>query len=234
MPATNRFVFGDHAVTNNLAARVSPRMSSVARIRQSVLKSPHNEFHSAPRPRPAGTSTTIHNANAKRASQHTAKANRARSMPSGMRAKHISNHSPLQRSYLIGCSTSKNSTAHPDPMVLDSLESGLLTVDVLLYEDEDFGSVERLLSSKVAEKELEGICVSCGELRGASSSMRRVGWETSDLPRSVLVGGPRSPSKVKERGTNGRCKGMMRAIARCLSKCENLVTLEFCGINLTR
>ena len=118
--------------------------------------------------------------------------------------------------------------------MLESLEGNLLTIDVMLYEEEDFNAVIRMLvNSKVVRRELEGIVVSCGEIRGASSQMRRIGWEASDLPRSVLVGGPQSPTKVKQRGTKGRCKELIRAISKCLQKCENLTHLEFCGINLT-
>ena len=194
--ATNRFVFGEHAVPNNLAARVSPKSSAVRRVRESVIKTDGpSAKHCAPIPRPAGTSTTIHYANVKAAEQHKFKAQRAKSMPSGIQPKHLGSHSSLQAAYMIAC-TSNNETVHPDPLVLKQLENGVLTIDMMLYEDGDMGAVARLLRSRTASKELEGIVVSCGEIRGAKSTMKRVGWETSDLPRSVLVGGPVSPSKV--------------------------------------
>lgn len=197
--STNRFVFGSHAVSNNLAARVSPKSSAVRRIRESVIRTDGPSSSSCqPIPRPAGTSTTIHNANIKAAEHHSMKANRAKSMPSGIPAKHMAQHSNLQRAYMISC-TSNNTTSHPDPLVLSQLSTGILTVDMMLYEDGDMSSVCRLLQCRTAQNDLEGIVVSCGELRGAKSSMKRIGWETSDLPRSVLVGGARSPSKTKQR-----------------------------------
>mmetsp|Transcript_27514 Transcript_27514/g.52149 ORF Transcript_27514/g.52149 Transcript_27514/m.52149 type:complete len:764 (+) Transcript_27514:53-2344(+) len=231
--STNRFVFGDHAVSNNLAARVSPKSSAVRRIRESVIRTEGPDADSCrPIPRPAGTSSTIHHANVKAAEAHSMKAKRAKSMPSGMQAKHMAQHSNLQRAYMIAC-TSNNTTSHPDPLVLSQLSDGVLTVDMMLYEDGDMNSVCRLLQCRTAANELEGIVVSCGELRGAKSSMKRIGWETSDLPRSVLVGGPRSPSKAKQRSSNGKAKDLIKSICYALKKCKNLTHLEFTGINLT-
>ncbi len=231
---SNRFIFGEHAVTNNTAAMVSPRQSSVARIRTSIIHGSGPESTDcAPRPRPAGTSTTIHEANVRRAAHHDAKAKRAQCMPKGPLAAHIVDHSPLQRAYMMSCSGHGGEFTHPDPLVLKSLEEAVMKVDVQLYEKEDLRAVEKLLAGQQVLKELEGICVSCGELRGASVANRRIGWEVSDVPRSVLVGGPESPTKARRRGTGGKCRTLLRNLSRCLMRCELLSTLEFIGINLT-
>ena len=75
--STNRFVFGGHAVSNNLAARVSPKSSAVRRIRESVIRTEGPDADSCrPIPRPAGTSSTIHHANVKAAEAHSMKAKR--------------------------------------------------------------------------------------------------------------------------------------------------------------
>ena len=120
-------------------------MSSVARIRKSVIKTEGPDAKDcAPVPRPEGTSSTIHNANVDAAAKHREKATRAKSMPSRVSSKHVSRHTSLQRAYMIACTTN-NVTVHPDPMVLESLESNLLTVDMMLYEEDDFdaGETER-------------------------------------------------------------------------------------------
>jgi hypothetical protein len=118
-------------------------MSSVARIRKSVIKTEGPDAKDcAPVPRPSGTSSTIHNANIDAAAKHRAKANRAKSMPSRVSSKYVSRHTSLQRAYMIACTTN-NVTVHPDPMVLESLESNLLTVDMMLYEEDDFDAGKR-------------------------------------------------------------------------------------------
>ena len=81
----------------------------------------------------------------------------------------------------------RDGVAMPDPLVLESLKIGLLQLDVMLYEKCDLESVARLLMPLKMKKEtieqLEGVVVSCGELRGNEAQMRRVGWDINEIPR---------------------------------------------------
>jgi len=141
-----------------------------------------------PSRRPAGKCQTTHAANKARLEFHTDLTNRAACMPKGPRANHTINHSLLQRAYMVVCAGGgRDGVAMPDPLVLESLKIGLLQLDVMLYEKCDLESVARLLMPLKMKKEtieqLEGVVVSCGELRGNEAQMRRVGWDINEIPR---------------------------------------------------
>ena len=199
------FRYSDYSVPLNPTALLSPRQSSVKRIRESIVTGGGpSSPDSRPRMRAAGTCNTTKATNERRKEHHRDLANRAACMPKGPKAGHIAPHTVLQKAYMVACSigTGRDSLALPDPLVLESLSHGLLSCDVMLYQKEDRESVAKLLEN-VAKKggkeagHLEGVVFSCGELRGGEVGMRRVGWDVRDIPRSVSG----EEKRRRERGT---------------------------------
>ena len=148
--------------------------------------------------------------------------------------RHSNNHSNLQQEYMIACTGSHAVHSHPDPLLLDSLTSGILLCDVQVYSVEDLESVANLLRSKTSYAELEGVCISSGELRGPDQKMRRnFGVDVLD-PRTTLKTDPISPSKQsRERSSGGKCLSLLRGLRHSLAKGQILSSLEFTGINLS-
>ena len=106
-------------------------------------------------------------------------------------------HTPLQRSYLISCTSNPATTPiHPDPLLLSSLAHSSVVLDVELYVKEDYDAVADFLKRKEVGGKVESITVSWGGIRGNSIKMRKIGWEVGDIPRSGSRGGHESPTKV--------------------------------------
>ena len=145
-------------------------------------------------------------------------------------------HAPLQRSYLIACASGFLGPAtHPDPLVLSSLGSYTLDVDVQLYDADDAASIVKLVDMPEVQRTLRKATVSCGEVRGADAKMRKVGWEQVNIPRSDLDARPISPSRAgaSRRASNGKCKGILRSLVTSLPKYRSLHSFTFTGINLS-